>query len=434
MTEPIPGQRAAQRTVAAVGGIGGVGENGFIADGRTRLLDTLDAGFSLPSDWYADPALFALETRQLLRRSWHYAAHDGEIPAPGDQIPGTIAGVPIVLVRGVDGEVHGFVNICRHRAHLVVLEPRNRKALTCSYHGWTYDLDGRLKHAPRADAETELDRSACSLARVQVARWGPTIWVNVDLDAPSFDQWIAGLPELVASRGVDLERHAFAVERSWEIRANWKVFMDNAIECYHCPTAHPELSRALEMDPDLQESLVGGRNWIAHSIPFRRSGAAAANGGEGTEPARAVYHFHWIFPTTYLQYAGAGFDIGTVRALDVDRISFQHLAFAPVDAGPDDIERLRLQLREDPTILQDVGICERVQTAHASGAAQPGRLLPRSEMFVQHFQRVVAETLTAEWSSSRIGETNTPRRPGSPAPGSPALDRTRCPTAGLACD
>jgi choline monooxygenase len=344
----------------------------------TDVLDALDRGATLPSGWYTDDSFYAAEAERVMRRSWHFVAHTAELPAVGDQAPYEIAGVPIALVRDESGDVRGFVNICRHRAHVVVLEPRNRKALFCSYHGWSYGLDGQVKHIPRGEEVPALDRRDCSLVPVQVYVWGPTIWVNLALDAPSFDEWTGSLKTMVSERGVDVDRHVYGFERTWDIAANWKVFMDNAIECYHCPTAHPELSRVLEMDPATQTSLIGGRYWVSHSIPFR------------DDPAR-IYHFHWIFPTTYFQYAGAGFDVGTLQPLGPQRTRFRHLTFVPLDMAPDDVAARRERLVSDPTIPQDVGICERVQRAHASGAAPSGHLLGHSEMFVAHFQRVVAE-------------------------------------------
>ena len=238
---------------------------------RRELLESLEAGFALPSSWYTDRTLFDQERRRLLRRGWHYGAHTGELSEPGDQALCQVAGVPVVLVAGEDGEIRGFVNICRHRAHIVVNEPGNRRTLQCMYHGWTYNLDGCLRRAPRAETELEFDPAEFGLIPVQTAVWGPMVWVNVDRDAPGFFDWIGGLPELVATHGLDLEAQQYAFEGEWEIPTNWKVFLDNAIECYHCPTCHPGLADVLEMDPELHKLSVGGRYWISHEVPFRKS-------------------------------------------------------------------------------------------------------------------------------------------------------------------
>jgi phenylpropionate dioxygenase-like ring-hydroxylating dioxygenase large terminal subunit len=348
------------------------------------LLAANDDGLALPSWCYTDHDFFDQERARVLRRSWHYAGHTGQLAQPGDQLPLWVAGVPVVLLRRGDGEIAGFVNICRHRAHQVVLEPGNRSLLRCSYHGWCYDLDGALRRAPRSEREPDFDGADISLQPVQLATWGPTIWVNVSRDATPFAEWTEGLPALVRSHGVDVERHVHGYEFAWTVAANWKVFLDNAIECYHCPTCHPELSRALEMDPSAQRQRLGGRHWSTHTIPFRRPAGTSA------EPER-LYHFHWIFPTTYFQYAGGGFDVGTVDVRGVDQIIFRHVVFVPHDIDPAALDEQRQRDAANPTIAQDVAICERVQRAHDSGAAQPGRLMPDGERLLLHYQRVVVE-------------------------------------------
>jgi choline monooxygenase len=311
-----------------------------------------------------------------------------------------IAGVPVVLVRDADG-VRGFVNICRHRAHVVVFGAQRRSTMQCPYHAWTYGLDGCLRHAPRSDLEEDFDPQPLRLMPVQTALWGPMIWVNVDLGAPPFERWIDGLPELAQQRGLEVERNRFGFEIEWTVHANWKVFLDNAIECYHCPTCHPELARVLEMDPQRQHAAIGGRYWSTHTIPFRPvplSGSDRVLGSRVTpdrdqNPEARLYHFHWIFPTTYFQYAGWGFDVGSVSVRGVDEIGFRSITFVPDDMSADDVEAMRERYTGNPTVDQDVAICQQVQRAHATGVAPTGRLLLSSEWLLSHFQRVVVESV-----------------------------------------
>jgi len=352
-----------------------------------ELLRSLDGGNALPSRWYTDPALFERERDLVLRRGWHYAAHADELAEVADQAVCEIAGAPVVLVRDADG-VRGFVNICRHRAHVVVLGAQRRSTMQCPYHAWTYGLDGCLRHAPRSDLELDFDPGPLSLTPVQTAVWGPTIWVNVDVDAPPFESWIEGLPELARERGLDVEAHRFGFEIEWTVHANWKVFLDNAIECYHCPVCHPELARVLEMDPLRQHAAVGGRYWSTHTIPFRPVPLGDSAGPPGDN---RLYHFHWIFPTTYFQYAGMGFDIGSVTVRGVDEIGFRSLTFVPTEMSDGEVETMRERYTGNPTVDQDVAICQRVQRAHATGVAATGRLLLSSEWLLSYFQRLVIE-------------------------------------------
>lgn len=348
----------------------------------------IDAGFLLPTRWYSDRAIFQAELGRIHRRAWHFATHTGDLQRPGDVYIRNVANVPIVLIRGADEQVRGFINVCRHRGYQVVTAAGNQARLRCAYHGWTYGLDGGLLNAPRSDSDTSFDPGSFGLVPVQVRVWGPMVWVNLDLGAPSFDEWIRGMPELMLEHGLDVADHAFGFDHVWEIEANWKVFQDNTIECYHCPTSHPRLARVLEMKPELQKMAVGGRYWIHHEIPFR----ASFKGSLTTRPVEGQpfnYYYHWVFPTTYLQFAGRGFDIGSVDVVDVDRIRFRHICFMPIGTPAEKLEQGYEQLAVDQTIHEDVEICRRVQAGHAAGVAPTCRVLPGPEFLLSHFQHVI---------------------------------------------
>ena len=188
------------------------------------------------------------------------------------------------------------------------------------------------------------------------------------------------MPELVAERGLDVDEARAASTTTWEIDANWKVFQDNTIECYHCPTTHPELARALDMKPrPARRSRVGGRYWIHHTIPFREGFARQPHDAE-VAGVPFNYYYHWVFPTTYLQFAGRGFDIGIVDMIAVDKIRFRHLCFMP----PDTPEELlahggQASSSRTPRSGRTSAICNRVQTGSRTGLAPTGRLLAEPE-------------------------------------------------------
>lgn len=357
-----------------------------------QLHRDIDAGFLLPTRWYADPAIFQAELERIHRRAWHFATHVGDLANPGDVYVRMLAGVPIALVRGADGEVRGFLNICRHRGHPVVMSSGNQPKLRCHQHAWTYALDGSLQHAPRSAGDPGFDPGQFGLVPIQTHVWGPMVWANLSLSAPPFEAWIEGMPELMRERGLEVAAHVFGFDHSWDIHANWKVFEDNTIECYHCPTTHPELARVLEMKPSLQRIHVGGRYWIHHTIPFRA-------GFEGSITTRKVegvpfnYYYHWVFPTTYLQYAGRGFDIGSIDVVAVDRIRFRHVCFLPPDTPAETLEEGRRRLAADATIRQDVELCDRVQVGHAGGLAPTSRVLREPEFLLSHFHHVIVDMM-----------------------------------------
>lgn len=360
-----------------------------------KLHRDLDAGFLLPTEWYSDPSIFQVELNCIHRRAWHFATHTGDLKEPGDVYIRNLAGVPIILVRDEEGGVRGYINICRHRGHPVVMELGNRRKLRCHFHGWTYGLDGRLQHAPRGDTDPTFEPTHFGLVPIQTQVWGPMVWANLDLAAPPFESWIEGMPELMIEHGLDVNSHVFGFDHEWDISSNWKVFQDNTIECYHCPTTHPELARVLEMKPEKQELFVGGRNWIHHIIPFR----ANFKGSLTTQPHEGKpfnYYYHWVFPTTYIQFAGKGFDIGSLDVIAPDKIRFRHICFLPPDTPAEALAEGKRRLAVDATIWQDVELCNRVQAGHAAGVAPTARIFPKPESLITHFHHRIVEMVSGQ--------------------------------------
>ncbi|MGH9304739.1 MAG: aromatic ring-hydroxylating oxygenase subunit alpha, partial [Acidimicrobiales bacterium] len=232
------------------------------------LRDEIDAGWTIPADWYCDPAIFELERRAIFERSWQYAGRLDALGSVGDHVTATVGRVPVVVVRNKREELAAFVNVCRHRCAEVVLGPGHRNVLQCHYHAWTYDLDGRLVSAPRSDREKGFELEQYCLEQVRVDSWGPFVFVNVSAEGPTLQEVLSGLPEQMAADGLDLS-HLEPVERSeWEVAANWKVVVENYDECYHCPVAHPSFSRVMEVDP-VSYQLESGRWWSRASTPLR---------------------------------------------------------------------------------------------------------------------------------------------------------------------
>ncbi len=115
------------------------------------LREALDAGATLPADWYSDPAVLRLEEERIFGRTWQYAGRADLVAEPGSYLTSFAGRIPVVVVRDRDETLRGFVNVCRHRGHIVAEGAGRRNALQCPYHAWTYDLDGTLRAAPRSE-------------------------------------------------------------------------------------------------------------------------------------------------------------------------------------------------------------------------------------------------------------------------------------------
>ncbi len=148
----------------------------------TELGSKLDQGITLPFSWFADPTIFREEQERIFASTWQYAGIVDWVAEPGQYFTCHAGLVPVVVVRGHDDQIRGFVNICRHRATEVASGRGKRETLQCPYHAWTYDLDGSLRNAPRSEREPDFDGSDYGLLPVSVDTWGPLVFVNRDPD------------------------------------------------------------------------------------------------------------------------------------------------------------------------------------------------------------------------------------------------------------
>ena len=354
----------------------------------------LDQGVTLPFSWFADPDIFRLEQDRIFARSWQYVGVTDWVSQPGEYFTGHIGLVPVVIVRDHDGNLNGFVNICRHRATEVAQGRGQRETLQCPYHAWTYGLDGCLRHAPRSDLEPGFDASRFSLRPVAVDTWGPFVFANRDLDAPPLAEFLGGLPGIVAGAGIDFDRMAFHERQEWEMQANWKAIVENYLECYHCPTAHPGFSKLIDVAPEAYR--LSSDRWFSSQVGAVRQRVLDGGGTPDYRPASVDVgeaHFHYLWPT---------FTINVFPG----KPNLAAFAFFPIEPGRtmtvtdyffgEDMTRAEIaEIQEfgNQVGMEDLALVESIQRAAASGGLEEGQLLLQSEHLIQHFQRLVERAL-----------------------------------------
>ena len=205
----------------------------------------------LPAQYYLDPAIFDLEKERIFSRSWLLAGHITQLPQPGSYFTLDLLGEHLFFVRDEDNEIRGFYNVCRHRAHELVKGNGCKRTITCPYHAWTYALDGTLRHARNSNRVEGFDPAQYSLVPFRVERFLGFLLFNLDPDAESFQtlspaleadirKYVPRLDDLVA------EPRKGSSEAS--VRCNWKVALDNGLECYHCAPAHPAFVDLVDLD------------------------------------------------------------------------------------------------------------------------------------------------------------------------------------------
>jgi phenylpropionate dioxygenase-like ring-hydroxylating dioxygenase large terminal subunit len=357
------------------------------------IAGALAHGGTLPMAWYRDEEMLERERDRIFVSAWQYAGRAELVAEPGQYFSCFAAHVPIVVTRDRSGSLHGFVNVCRHRGHLVADGAGKRETLQCPYHAWTYGLDGCLRAAPRVEREDSFDFSQLSLLPVQVELFGPLVFVNPDVEAPSFAETYPELRELVAGSGVDLDDVEFRGHREWETPVNWKLSVENYLECYHCPTAHPNFSRIVDVDPD-EYSLVAFERHSAQLAPVK---ASALAGGMDLPyvpdgPVRRA-QFHYVWPNTAfnIEPGPRNFVVMSWCPLTSHKTHGQYDYFFGPEVPREEAEAVMEFSRE--VGQEDRSLVESVQRGVESRLLSHGRLLRESEQLIAHFQRLVYDVV-----------------------------------------
>jgi choline monooxygenase len=342
-------------------------------------MATAADALTLPYEWYGDEAVLRRERRLIFARTWQYGGRAEHVAEPGSFLATDAGGVPIVVTRDRAGDLRAFVNVCRHRGAILIEGCGARETLQCRYHAWTYGLDGSLRAAPRADREESFDRDDWPLLPASVDVWGPFLFVNPDPAARPLAEHLADLPEILA-RDIDVDDIVFHSRVEFGANANWKIVVENFLECYHCPTAHPGFSAEVDVHPDryLLE---------AHPTFGAQFATAKATGERG--------QFHLLYPNTGINvFPGpANLSIGPVVPDGANRTQrYLDYFFAP---GLDDRWIGDFFDLDNQVGREDTALVESVHRGMSAGVLEQGRLLLDAEPLLAAFQRWIAEQLRA---------------------------------------
>ncbi len=325
---------------------------------------------TLPARLYSDAAIYAIERREIFARTWQLFAHESQLPRPGDYVATSFAGYPILAVRGDDGAIRAFHNVCRHRAGPLVDDGEGHcaGALVCRYHAWKYALDGRLASARDFGPADGFDPRDYSLFALKCEIWRGFVFVNLDADAPPLSEAIAPLERRMQHLAPERFRNARA--SSHEMRCNWKAYVENYLEGYHIPVLHPALNASIASDY--------GTEVEPPAIFYR---ATPKN------DAAIAGLWAWAWPCLGVNVYADGILMERMWPTAVDRTRLDYLFLFAEDADEADIER---QIAASlVTTEEDVAICEAVQRNLDAGIYQAGRLSPKHEMGVAWFQRQI---------------------------------------------
>lgn len=353
---------------------------------------TLDRASTIPSSWYTSKDFFWLELNTVFSRSWQFAARRDQVTEPGNYVTSDIAGEPIVVVRGNDGVLRGFFNVCRHHAAAVMTEPEGKAAqLRCPYHGWTYSLEGELKGTPDFSGVCDFDRASNGLIPLELTEWENWIFVKVNRDPVMSLSDFLGDELLAQTNALQLTDLHWFERRHYHFDCNWKVFVDNYLDGgYHVPYLHKGLDSVLDYSNYMIEN---GAHHCLQWSPIVTDGAEAQTGAV-RKGDRALYY--WIYPNFMFNWYDGVMDTNLVVPRGVDQTEVIFDFYFP-DVVSEHARRQNLASVEVGQRIQDedVSICKSVQRGLNSRAYNTGRLSVRREAGEHLFHRLLHADVSA---------------------------------------
>jgi len=366
--------------------------------GLYNPADPLEQASTIPAPWYFDTRIAQLEHDTVFASNWQVVGRLDQVQTPGRFFTITINDEPLVVVRGDDGQLRAFYNVCRHHAATVVPEESGcAKQFRCPYHGWTYGNDGTLKGMVEFEGVCNFNRADNGLVPVRLDSWENFLFVNLDGKAAPLLAFLGNVPSLTAPLKLTEKLHHFD-RRIYTLNCNWKVYVDNYLDGgYHVPHAHKGLSSVVEYTKYTIENFERS---CLQSTPLDSSGALDSSIGS-TRRGHAFYL--WIYPNFMINAYSGVMDTNLVLPLGVNKcaVIFDYY-FADVSPAASQHHRDSIAVSEKVQ-EEDMAICDSVQRGLASRAYVAGRLSVRREAGEHLFHRLLHHDLTSALSHTSAG-------------------------------
>jgi len=361
---------------------------------------------TLAGRYYTDPEIFAREQAAVFESMWFCAVRSSDLATPGTFRTVQVGRESVLVVRGRDGQLRSFLNICRHRGAMICTEPAGevKRNLQCPYHAWTYSLDGRLVAAPNLVTMPDVDRVERGLVTVHLREWLGYAWVCLADEPPSFEgdvleAAVERLGDLAAIEAYQVEDLEVGRRISYDVKANWKLIIENFMECYHCATIHPELTEVL---PEFTGGYAA-QYYVGHGAEFAddvRGFTIDGSAGFDRLPGVAEnqdrrYYAITVKPTVFINLVPDHVIVHRMFPVSASRTIVECdwlYAKGVVGSDRDVSHSVALFHRVN---AQDFEACERTQPAMSSRAYVDGGVLVPAEHHIGDFH---------DWLTARVGD------------------------------
>jgi glycine betaine catabolism A len=360
---------------------------------------------TLPGQYYTDPAIFALEQSHVFEDMWFCSVRSSDLPTAGSFKKVQVGRESVLVVRSRDGQLRAFLNVCRHRGAQICTEDSGavKRAFQCPYHAWTYDLEGKLIAAPNLTKMPDIDRVEYGLVPVALREWLGYAWVCLAKEPPSFeDDVVASVVERLGDvdsiERYDLDSLSVGRRITYDVRANWKLIIENFMECYHCATIHPELTEVL---PEFADGYAA-QYFVGHGAEFGDDVQGfTVDGSEGFQRLPGVdedqdrrYYAITVRPTVFVNLVPDHVIFHRMFPVSADRTIVECdwlYSHDVVESGKDVSRSVELFHRVNE---QDFAACERTQPAMSSRAYANGGVLVPSEHHIGAFHEWLTQRLS----------------------------------------
>ena len=367
-----------------------------------HLGDSPEQSLSLPPSFYFDQRFAELERDAIFYKSWQFLCHGEKLRAPGNFVSGNILGRSVFAVRGRDGVVRAFYNVCRHRGHELVRLDGQTPAISCPYHAWSYNLDGSLRAAPGTECLVGFRKQDYGLVSVRVEEFVGLYFINLDRNADPLSKSARDLKTEVERYAPDLSRLTFSRRLTYTIQANWKAVVDNFLECRHCPVAHRDFCTLIDMNTyEVENRGI----FISHMAKAKASGNSAYSTATATVTDHAVWY---LWPNTALmRYPGRGNFMVWRFIPEGPETTREEFDFFFETSTPTADEEEAIRYIDKVLQQEDIDIVESVQRGmHSPGFTRGPYLIdPKSsglsEHGVHHFHALLAKAYSTRPADAR---------------------------------